>query len=161
MAPTEDTASTGRRRRRVAVGAVLALLLVAGAIALGVVYSNKGRGSSANGTQQDGLAPDSSSVAKVLDALKNMVSGDAAAPSTDAATTTVVTPVTANKDGVLDGASNMAGPAPAPAPGANAPAPGPQGLIQAASAAAYNSLGMKVCTPNNGAEFVSLRGCVG
>lgn len=148
MAPIDHTASTGRRWRR--VGGVLGVLLVAGAIALGVVYSNKGgHGSSATSAQPGELSPDTSDVGKVLDALKNLVGGDAAAPSTDT-TTTVVPQQTASKDGVMDGASNMAGPAPAPAPG-------PQGLIQTMSAAAANSLGMKVCTPNNGAEFVSLR----
>lgn len=146
MAPNDQTASTGRRWRR--VGGVLGVLLVAGAIALGVVYSNKGgHGSSAKGVQQGELSPGTSTVTQVLDALKNLVGGDAAVPLNDA--TTTVVPQAASKDGVMGGASNMAGPAPAPAPG-------PQGLIQAMSAAAANSLGMKVCTPNNGAEFVSL-----
>lgn len=152
MAPNDTIASTGRRWRR--VGGVLGLLLVAGAIALGVVYSNNGgHGSSATSAQQGDQSPDTSTVDQVLDALKNLVGGDATAASTDSTTTTtVVVPQTASKDGVVDDASNMAGSAPAPAP-----APGPQGIIQTMSAAAANSLGMKVCTPNNGAEFVSLR----
>lgn len=149
MAPNDPIASTGRRWRR--VGGVLGLLLVAGAIALGVVYSNNGgHGSSATSAQQGDQSPDTSTVDQVLDALKNLVGGDATAASTDSTTTTtVVVPQTASKDGVVDGASNMAGPAPAPAPG-------PQGIIQTMSVAAAKSLGMKVCTPNNGAEFVSL-----
>ena len=148
MAPNDQTASTGRRWRR--VGGVLGVLLVAGAIALGVVYSNKGGHSSATSAQQGELSPDTSTVTQVLDALKNLAGDDAAVPLNDA--TTTVVPQAASKDGVMDGASNLAGLAPA----TGASAPGPQGLIQTMSAAAANSLGMKVCTPNNGAEFVSL-----
>ena len=162
MAPPEDNALSGRRWCRVA-GTVLGLLLVTGAIALGVAFSNKGRGTGtapAKSGQQGDVTPsvDASNVAKVLDALNNMGGSGSTtmvAPPPADPVPTVGTPEESSKDGsglVFSGdMTNMAGNA------QNTTAPGPQGLIQAMSAAAYNSLGMRVCTPNNGAELV---GCL-
>lgn len=164
MTSTEDTASSGRRWRRVA-GTVLGLLLVAGAIALGVSFSNKSGGGTATapaaaGQQEVDASADAGNVAKVLDALNNMGGGGDATvvPSLPADPVPIVgTPEENSKDGsglVFSGdLTNMAGSA------QNTTAPGPQGLIQAMSAAAYNSLGMRVCTPNNGAELVGAFEC--
>jgi len=152
---SNEASSSGRRWRRVAAGAVGALLLVAGAIALGVVYSGKQGGGAAVSSQGDSTV--GGDVSKVLDALKGLVGADGgdATPAADGTTTTTtVTPVPpaivttdANKDGQFSSeAAKEAG---------SAPVPGPQGLLQGLAAGALSSLGLKVCTPADGPELVS------
>ncbi len=150
---SNEASSSGRRWRCVAAGAVGALLLVAGAIALGVVYSGKQGGGAAVSSQGDSTV--GGDVSKVLDALKGLVGADGgdATPAADG-TTTTVTPVPpaivttdANKDGQFSSeAAKEAG---------SAPVPGPQGLLQGLAAGALSSLGLKVCTPADGPELVS------
>lgn len=131
-----------RRWRRLGAGALAGVLLLAGAIALGVVYSNKGpQAAPATATAPVG----DSDVSKVIDALTNLASKDEAALSTppaEAAVPATVVPVSTDK-------------AAAPATG-GVPAPGTQGVIQSVSAAVAQQLGMHLCTPKDGKELVRL-----
>lgn len=155
--------SSGQRwRRRAAAAALLGLLLVAGAIALGVVYSHNGAGSAtANSSASPVAAP--ADVAQVLDALKAMegAATDAASTATAATTpVTVVTPDTASKDGVdtVVSADSAAGTL---VDKAAAAANKPVGVLQTLAAQQSTMMGMRICYPSNGAELVStIVGCL-
>lgn len=137
-----------RRWRRLGAGALAGVLLLAGAIALGVVYSNKGPQAAPATAPATAAAPvGDSDVSKVLDALTNLAGKDEAAlsaPPAEAIVPASVVPVS-NEDKAA-----------APAAG-GAPVPGTQGVIQSVSAAVAQQLGMHVCTPKDGKELVRMR----
>jgi hypothetical protein len=143
-----DPASSARRWRRVAAGAVAGLLLLAGAIALGWVSSDKRHGPAASVT--DVPADSGNDVSKVLDALNSMIGGGAATDA-GAATPTTVVPVPSDSSKDSSGGLVFQN---APAPAGSAPAPGPVGVLQGAAAASAAAMGMRVCTPKDGTELV-------
>lgn len=144
MTASNDGAASYRRGWRRGAGAMAGLLLVAGAIALGVVYSNKGHqaGSPAK-ILDDAVAAGETGMDKVLDAINNMGGGDKPSADATAPAAEAVTPVTPVASTDADKAATPA-----------ATAPGPQGIIQTLSADVAQNLGMRVCTPVDGTELV-------
>lgn len=160
---TQDgSQSSGRRGRRFALGALGGVVLVAIAIALGVVYSGHGgRSSEAGPATKDAFTPaaaDTNNVAKVLDALNALNGGATTESSTNAgaATAVVVPDSAASKDATgmtFTDTSSMAG---GTGRGALAPA-SPVGVLQTMAANTATMMGMHVCTPKDGPELV---GCL-